>query len=239
MPKSALEQLRPSRASCPSALGRPSDEIQERAAQGEQGRGRSSVPAAGVDPLERRAGGLAAGPDQRCRRDRRAPPRGRICTEAGIGDGWTSRELRTTFVSLMSHRGVNIEEIARLAGHASTRTTEIVYRRDGQLVRIQQPSPAPLFWRLQASGVTSCSCRRLAPCGTVPGGCGDGSGEPVLVGVGDGLGSVADAGLGEEMIDMALYRGLADHQPAGDLYVGQSLGDQCEHFGFSLREPGG
>jgi hypothetical protein len=33
--------------------------------------------AAGVDPLERRAGGLAAGPDQRCRRDRRAPPRGR------------------------------------------------------------------------------------------------------------------------------------------------------------------
>jgi hypothetical protein len=54
-----------------------------------------------------------------------------------------------------------------------------------------------------------------------------GSGEPVLVGVGDGLGSVADAGLGEEVIDVAFYCGLADHQPAGDLYVGQSLGDQC------------
>ena len=54
----------------------------------------------------------------------------RICTEAGIRDGWTPRELRTTFVSLMSHRGVNIEEIARLVGHASTRTTEIVYRRE-------------------------------------------------------------------------------------------------------------
>ena len=39
-------------------------------------------------------------------------------------------ELRTTFVSLLSHRGVSIEEIARLAGHASTRTTEIVYRRE-------------------------------------------------------------------------------------------------------------
>ena len=52
----------------------------------------------------------------------------RICTEAGAGDGWTPRELRTTFVSLLSHRGVSIEEIARLAGHASTRTTEIVYR---------------------------------------------------------------------------------------------------------------
>jgi integrase len=54
----------------------------------------------------------------------------RVCTAAGIGDGWTPRELRTTFVSLLSHHGVSIEEIARLAGHASTRTTEIVYRRE-------------------------------------------------------------------------------------------------------------
>jgi integrase len=54
----------------------------------------------------------------------------RVCDEAGIGDGWTPRELRTSFVSLMSHRGVSIEEIARLVGHASTRTTEIVYRRE-------------------------------------------------------------------------------------------------------------
>jgi integrase len=54
----------------------------------------------------------------------------RICTETGIGDGWTPRELRTTFVSLMTHQGVAIEEIARLVGHATTRTTEIVYRRE-------------------------------------------------------------------------------------------------------------
>jgi integrase len=54
----------------------------------------------------------------------------RICTEAGTGDAWTPRELRTSFVSLMSHRGVSIEEIARLVGHASTRTTEVVYRRE-------------------------------------------------------------------------------------------------------------
>jgi integrase len=54
----------------------------------------------------------------------------RVCAEAGIGDGWTPRELRTSFVSLMSHRGVSIEEIARLVGHASARTTEIVYRRE-------------------------------------------------------------------------------------------------------------
>ena len=37
-PESALEQLRPLRASCLSALGRPSGEIQERAAQDEQGK---------------------------------------------------------------------------------------------------------------------------------------------------------------------------------------------------------
>jgi len=54
----------------------------------------------------------------------------RVCRAAGIGDGWTPRELRTSFVSLMSHRGVSIEEIARLVGHASTRTTEVVYRRE-------------------------------------------------------------------------------------------------------------
>ena len=58
----------------------------------------------------------------------------RVCTEASIGHGWTPRELRTSFVSLLSHHGVSIEEIARLVGHASTRTTEIVYRRELQPV---------------------------------------------------------------------------------------------------------
>jgi integrase len=54
----------------------------------------------------------------------------RACRAAGAGDGWTPRELRTSFVSLMSHNGVSTEEIARLVGHASTRTTEVVYRRE-------------------------------------------------------------------------------------------------------------
>jgi len=47
---------------------------------------------------------------------------------AGIPGTWSPRELRHTFVSLMSDSGVPVEEIARLAGHATTRTTEIVYR---------------------------------------------------------------------------------------------------------------
>jgi integrase len=52
----------------------------------------------------------------------------RVCHAAGTGENWTPRELRTSFVSLMSHHGVSIEEIAHLVGHASTRTTEVVYR---------------------------------------------------------------------------------------------------------------
>ena len=33
-------------------------------------------------------------------------------------------------MSTMSYQGVPVEEIARLAGHASSRTTEVVYRRE-------------------------------------------------------------------------------------------------------------
>jgi integrase len=47
---------------------------------------------------------------------------------AGIPGTWTPRELRHTFVSLMSDSGVPVEEIARLAGHTSSRTTELGYR---------------------------------------------------------------------------------------------------------------
>jgi integrase len=49
---------------------------------------------------------------------------------AGLGARWVPKELRTSFVSMMSYQGVPVEEIARLAGHASSRTTEVVYRRE-------------------------------------------------------------------------------------------------------------
>ena len=52
------------------------------------------------------------------------------CRAAEIGERWTPRELRHSFVSLMSSSGVPVEEIARLAGHSNTRTTEVVYRRE-------------------------------------------------------------------------------------------------------------
>ena len=53
-----------------------------------------------------------------------------VCRAAKLGEHWTPRELRHSFVSLMSSSGVPVEEIARIAGHSSTRTTEVVYRRE-------------------------------------------------------------------------------------------------------------
>lgn len=41
---------------------------------------------------------------------------------------WTPRELRHSFVSLLSDSGVAIEEISRLVGHSGTTVTEVVYR---------------------------------------------------------------------------------------------------------------
>lgn len=52
----------------------------------------------------------------------------RVTKNAGIGENWTPRELRHSFVSIMSDNGVPIETIADLVGHAGTRVTEAVYR---------------------------------------------------------------------------------------------------------------
>jgi integrase len=53
-----------------------------------------------------------------------------ICAKAGLEPGeWTPRELRHSFVSLMSDAGVPLEAIARLVGHGSTKVTETVYRK--------------------------------------------------------------------------------------------------------------
>ena len=54
----------------------------------------------------------------------------KITEAAGLGIGWAPRDLRHTFVSLMSADGVPIEEIAGLAGHNRTATTELVYRHE-------------------------------------------------------------------------------------------------------------
>lgn len=51
-----------------------------------------------------------------------------ITAKAGIGEHWTPRELRHSFLSIMSDSGVPLETIADLVGHAGTAVTEKVYR---------------------------------------------------------------------------------------------------------------
>jgi integrase len=53
-----------------------------------------------------------------------------ITKKAGLGEDWAPRELRHTFVSVMSANGVPVENIALLVGHDRTATTESVYRHE-------------------------------------------------------------------------------------------------------------
>src|SRR5699024_8061757 len=46
-----------------------------------------------------------------------------------VAEEWTPRELRHSFVSLLSDSGMAIEQISRLVGHSSTAVTELVYRK--------------------------------------------------------------------------------------------------------------
>src|SRR5690606_7709512 len=47
-----------------------------------------------------------------------------------IPSEWTTRELRHSFVSILSEHGLPIEEISRLMGHSGTAVTELVYRHE-------------------------------------------------------------------------------------------------------------
>jgi hypothetical protein len=51
-----------------------------------------------------------------------------ITKAAGLGKTWGPRELRHTFVSIMSDSDVPVEKIADLVGHEGTLVTERVYR---------------------------------------------------------------------------------------------------------------
>ena len=54
----------------------------------------------------------------------------RVVAAAGLdATEWTPRELRHSFVSLLSDAGVPLEHISRLVGHSGTAVTEAVYRQ--------------------------------------------------------------------------------------------------------------
>ncbi|MED7932011.1 site-specific integrase [Nonomuraea sp. LP-02] len=53
-----------------------------------------------------------------------------VLKKAGLDPkDWTPREMRHSFVSLLSDSGMPIEAIARLVGHRNTTVTETVYRK--------------------------------------------------------------------------------------------------------------
>ncbi|MGW4425754.1 site-specific integrase [Streptosporangium sp. NPDC004631] len=62
----------------------------------------------------------------------------KIIERAGLrGTDWTPREMRHSFVSLLSDSGVPIEDISRLVGHQNTAVTETVYRKQIRPVLMQ------------------------------------------------------------------------------------------------------
>lgn len=53
-----------------------------------------------------------------------------VLDDAGlVGREWTPRELRHSFVSLLSEHRIPIEDISQLVGHTNTLVTETVYRK--------------------------------------------------------------------------------------------------------------
>lgn len=87
------------------------------------------------------------------------------CRAAKIGEHWTPRELRHSFVSLMSSSGVPVEEIARLAGHSNTRTTEVVYRRELRPVLTTGAEAMDRLFKPAATRTMSARRRKTPPAG--------------------------------------------------------------------------
>ena len=55
---------------------------------------------------------------------------GQITKAAGLGEQWAPRELRHSFVSILSTSDVPLDDISQLVGHVSTIVTETVYRHE-------------------------------------------------------------------------------------------------------------
>jgi integrase len=75
-----------------------------------------------------------------------------LTEKAGLGKAWAPREMRHTFVSVLSANGVPVESIARLAGHDRTSTTELVYRHELRPALTQGAEVMDKIFGLNASG---------------------------------------------------------------------------------------
>ncbi len=92
----------------------------------------------------------------------------KVAEAAGLVAGeWTPRELRHSFVSLLSDDGMPIEHIARLVGHTSTAVTETVYRQQIRPVIVGGAEAMDRIFRESATAsgpiVTQLVTQRLVP----------------------------------------------------------------------------
>jgi integrase len=65
---------------------------------------------------------------------------------------WTPRELRHSFVSLLSDSGLSIEDISRLVGHKGTHVTELIYRKQLRPVIEQGATAMDALFDMPADG---------------------------------------------------------------------------------------
>ena len=74
---------------------------------------------------------------------------------------WTPRELRNSFVSILSAHDARLEDITDLVGHSSTSVTETVYRHE---IRPAVTDNATAVNRILKANATELAC----PCSGKP-----------------------------------------------------------------------
>jgi len=76
-----------------------------------------------------------------------------VVRKAGLNPkSWTPRELRHSFVSLLSSVGVSIEDISYLVGHGSTVVTQKVYRQELRPVLTRGAEMMDIVFQTEANG---------------------------------------------------------------------------------------
>ena len=105
-----------------------------------------------------RRGRHAAGPLARTKEFQK------IARAARLGGAWTPRELRHSFVSILSAHDVRLEDISDLIGHSSTSVTETVYRHEIRPALTDNATAVNRILEANATEVTCpCSGKPLAP----------------------------------------------------------------------------